>query len=582
MNCPGENVSCSTDKLACTFDSRPILNTDTCTVIVTARTTVWEVDSDSYDIDIWHIIKLEPPKNVRAETIPFSNHLRVKWDRPEPHYFGSHIIHCQVKNAQNVVNATSGKKTLYGSLTTEVVKPCTNYTVSVRCALDKSPWSEWSLKETVLSLLNVSAVRLNLWRKTEPPNVFGTRRVVLMWKGISPSCKAIDGYRLEVFSGGNPKPISLFNTTRVKLSISMGEEAHIITLAAFRGHIIFPTEITYVPATKESVPQVGKLQALVHHGKLAVSWVPPVQPVSVYIVDWSMEGTTHNWIATRFTNISLTGLQSCKRYNVAVTPLFHDKTGLENSVQICSSEGAPGNVSIGVEPQDKSARVNWNVVPMTECSGMVINYTVFYWNNTGPVLNVTVGSHNQEVLLEGLHPSMHYSLYVTASAVTGATNSTVSSFSTKKYSVTFITTLCVSGGLFAVLVLFTGLCCIIQWKSYLGKVVPDPGLSSLALWTPQNCQKKHFPVTQQVCPSTDSNERERIFPCEVGTMASYISYSSLGGKDQQAEDKGLMDDQTEEELSSGPTSKALIEWEPREGKTQPVLASMDHIEMTMC
>ena len=45
------NVSCSTDKLSCTFD-RTAFNP--CTVTVRARTIAWEVDSDSYQVDLWN------------------------------------------------------------------------------------------------------------------------------------------------------------------------------------------------------------------------------------------------------------------------------------------------------------------------------------------------------------------------------------------------------------------------------------------------------------------------------------------------------------------------------------------------
>ncbi|XP_062334546.1 interleukin-31 receptor subunit alpha-like, partial [Osmerus eperlanus] len=561
--CIGElyNVSCSTDKLSCTFDRT---SSNPCTVTVRAKTIAWEVDSNSYQLDLWNTVKPEPPENVKADMIPFSNHLKVKWDRPEGKSFYFSIINCQVKYAQYMVNTTIDKQALSGNLTIEVMEPCTNHTISVRCNLGKGHWSEWSREATVLSHLKVNAVQLHLWRKIEAPDDSGTRRVLFMWKGISALCKAIDGYSLEVFSGGSLKPSSLFNTTQDTLSVLLGKAAHIVTLTAFHGDILFQEQSTYVPATGESLPQVKELHALVLRGDFVVTWAPPDQPVSTYVVDWNTEVGPHNWIDTRNTNILLTGLLSCQLYNVSVTPLFHDRSGQENRVQICSSEGVPGIVSTDVIPQDISARVNWTVLPKTECRGAVVNYTVFYWNNIGPKLNITVERHKQEVLLEGLQPGMHYSFYVTANTVTRATNSSVTSFFTNKYDLFFIKTLSVCGGLFIICVLFTGLCCVIQWKSILGKMVPDPGHSSLAQWLSQNSQQKHFLMTQQMCPSNKPHEHEKIYHCKVDTMASDSSFESGGDKEQPAGAMKFIGAQPEEELSSGCGSRTFCEWEPRE------------------
>ena len=65
-------------------------------------------------------------------------------------------------------------------------------------------------------------------------------------------CKAVDGYSLEVFSGSSLKPSSLFNTTQDTLSVLLGKAAHIVTLTAFHGDIIFQEQSTHVPATGES------------------------------------------------------------------------------------------------------------------------------------------------------------------------------------------------------------------------------------------------------------------------------------------------------------------------------------------
>lgn len=48
----------------------------------------------------------------------------------------------------------------------------------------------------------------------------------------------------------------------------------------------------------------------------------------------------------------------------------------------------PGNVNISnVEPYDKSASVSWIVESREACSGAVVNYTIFYYTQKGPLLS---------------------------------------------------------------------------------------------------------------------------------------------------------------------------------------------------
>lgn len=42
----------------------------------------------------------------------------------------------------------------HGKVTIEKVESCSNYTFSVRCALDKAPWSDWSQKIVLTTKLN--------------------------------------------------------------------------------------------------------------------------------------------------------------------------------------------------------------------------------------------------------------------------------------------------------------------------------------------------------------------------------------------------------------------------------------------
>uniref|UniRef100_A0A4W5QKS6 Fibronectin type-III domain-containing protein n=1 Tax=Hucho hucho TaxID=62062 RepID=A0A4W5QKS6_9TELE len=570
--------NCSSESMSCTFKSLPMLSKRNY-ITVRAESTDWETISDTLKLNPWDTVEIDPPKNVRV--VPLPARLRVEWERPGGTYFFAQVIHCQVKYAKHVMDTSMNTVAKTASVTSVEVEPCTNHTVSVRCALDKAPWSEWSRQVTVLSSLNVSTVHLDLWRKMDAPENTGTRTVHLMWKGISPACKAIDGYRLTYMADEKHIPDRHLDTVVDKASITVDQRAYRVTLAAYRGDTTFSEQSIYVPAVGQSLPQVKGAQASAHDGDIHVSWaVPPLYPVHSYIIDWTTDGDTYTWLQSQDTHISLTGLQPFKLYNITVTPLYDDKTGLEKVIQICSIQRAPGNISsVDVHVQDKSAQVNWNAVSQSKCSGDVINYTVFYKTETQPELNVTVNSWKQGVTLEPLQPDTRYSVHVMARAVTGATNSSVIHFTTSRYGRTFIIMSCVFGGFGVITVLVTGLFCVIQWKRFKGKIMPNPRLSSLEFWSSQDCHK----IQPFNNPSELETFCERIYPCEVNTIMDNIM-GSTSTEDEDIQDMGkeTVCDQTER-WSSGFGSWTFCDSQPREESSNlglaptclPLLAQQD-------
>ena len=67
----------------------------------------------------------------------------------------------------------------------------------------------------------------------------------------------------------------------------------------------------HVDLCVSGLPQVKDLHASVLRGDVMVTWAPPDQPVSTYVVDWNTKVGPHNWIDTSNTNILLTGTVGC-------------------------------------------------------------------------------------------------------------------------------------------------------------------------------------------------------------------------------------------------------------------------------
>lgn len=121
----------------------------------------------------------------------------------------------------------------------------------------------------------------------------------------------------------------------------------------------------------------------------------------------------------------------------------------------------PGTITIiNVQTEDKSALVSWTVKSQEACSGVVVNYTVFYTTENGTqlsksttdlkfeiewrhylsrhscpgfLLDVTVDGTQQKIFLKDLKPKTQYSVYVTATALTGTTKSNEWSIITKRF-----------------------------------------------------------------------------------------------------------------------------------------------------
>lgn len=490
LSVPSLSEICSSHVKTCIFTDTAgkipfVVNT---TVIVRAKTAAWEVNSDPQTFYPYHILKITPPKlNITA----LSNALLVEWTRSS--IKKSEKCHCEVRYNKWVLRKTLDPEPI-STIIIEKLEPCTNYKISVRCALDHAPWSDWSQEKTVLTKLNKSDVKLRLWRQVAKPDKNGVRQVRTMWTEIPSTCQGTFTHIVKQTSykehmrGVNYADILCGNSTCV---VDVNQDAHRLNLTVFHNEALLAEDSVYVPAIGESLPQVTDMQTSTLDGVILVSWKAPVQPVSGYMIDWTHNGNQYYWKESKYTNITLFDLLYKKPYNITVTPLFDDKTGHgTEALQICSRMEDPGNVTIiDVQTKDKSALVRWNMKSQEECSGVVVNYTIFYMTQNGPQLNVTVDHTKREITLKDLNPKTQYSVYVEAIALTGTTKSSERHFNTKKFDPMLITALSVCGSIVIVLVLSLGLCCAVQWKKFKEKPVPNPGLSSVALWPSASHQK---------------------------------------------------------------------------------------------
>ncbi|XP_074541367.1 interleukin-6 receptor subunit beta-like [Halichoeres trimaculatus] len=522
--CTSYNTSC-THEYGGRIVTKINFNSKNISFTVRAKSADFEAYSETQEVlRLYHMWKMIRPK-IGVST--HSDHLLVNWNYT---HFSSGVVKCQVR--YNKVNTAKSPeqvkiKTLSpkekGELTFGNLESCSTYIFTVRCAFEKAPWSDWSFEKRALTQLHMTKVKLQLWRKISDSLKNGSRKVQVMWTGIPSTCKDALTYSIKLTplkqhtKRANTKTIPCGNSP---CDVEVGKDAHRITLTVLRNDTSVEDSV-YVPAVGESLPEVTDIQASTLEGVILVSWKAPVQPVSGYVIDYTHDGNQYHWKESKYTNITLTDLQDKTRYNITVTPLLNGTTGHSTrALPICSSVGAPANITItDVQGDDKRAVVSWDVRSEVDCRGAIVGYTVFYSTQNGPELNVSLDGSKQFVYLKDLTPDTQYHVYIKASALTGTTQSSEWLFTTRKFDPKLLTAFLVCGGLTMVLLLFLCVCCASRWKKISEKPIPNPGLSSVALWSSSGSQEGMLAIQPFSCPTESCCDR--VYPEELeGTQVS--------------------------------------------------------------
>ncbi|XP_041814733.1 interleukin-31 receptor subunit alpha-like [Chelmon rostratus] len=588
-SCPPQSEICSSHQTTCTSnyvdisDKMPLAWPSS--VVVIARSAAWNASSDPYEFNPFNILKITRPN---VSVVAVSDHLSVEWNVTS---FSERKLHCQVKYAKAadegtpewVLNMTLETKEEKGEMSVENVESCRNYTFAVRCALAEAPWSDWSQERTVLTKLNKGDVELHLWRKVAEADRNGVRKVHAMWTEIPSTCQDTFTYTVrqtpyrEHVTGGNHTDTLCGSSV---CDIDVNQDAHRINLRIFHDDFLFVEDSVYVPSIGESLPRVTDIRTSTLERVILVSWKAHAQPVSGYMIDYTHDGNQYHWKQTTYTNATLFDLLDKKPYDITVTPLFGDKTGHgTQALPTCSRVGDPGNVTITeLKAKDKSVLVRWTVKSQEACSGVVVDYTIFYGTQEGPPLNVTVESTTQDIILKGLNPETQYRVYIKATALTGTSKSSERLFKTKRFDPRLSAALGVSGGILIVLVLSLGLCCAIQWQKFKEKPVPDPGNSSVALWSSTSHEKGICPFQPFHNPS--ESFCDRIYTAEAQRPST--SPPAAGSNDNPDGDQNMREEYGDPATVLAPHIQNEVPAEPVEthhpsfpGETTELLCSED-------
>uniref|UniRef100_A0A8C5CU89 Ig-like domain-containing protein n=1 Tax=Gadus morhua TaxID=8049 RepID=A0A8C5CU89_GADMO len=504
--CSDQKIAyCNSGTTSCVFKILPVLARNF-SIVVKANSSSWEVKSDVYSFDPFQICKLCWKIKNQLHVTAHVSYLLVGWNQSDA--IGN-VIHCQVRYMSQSFDTF-----IRAWVTIEGVESCVVYTVSARCAVDRSPWSEWSLEHTAVTLLNPKTFQFNLWRKVVQQKSSGVREVKVMWT-VRRLCRNTDAI------------------------------------------LIIVIYVTVIPLNNPSFNH--DIQASAHGGIIQVNWQAPRHNVSGYIVDWTDDGKTYFWKRSNHTETKLYDLRDFRLYNITVTPVFSNKTGHgKKAPQVCSRRR--GNCAIYISelrPEDTRAYVRWKIEAEDKCSTAVENFTVFCRQVEKRVIGVMVES--RKAVLENLKQSTKYGVIVIAMGHTGNISSTETHFQTQKHGLKLLQSLIYNN-----VINFT-----LRYKTFLGKMVPNPGHSSLALWPSQSNQK----VSQ---PLEGETRCVRVYPYEWDGARDCLVPPYLGD-DSNPETAG---EETEWAVPT-PEGSSLSAGEDSETPTEEVELSADQAGLSV-
>ncbi|XP_063735028.1 granulocyte colony-stimulating factor receptor isoform X2 [Eleginops maclovinus] len=383
----------------------------------------------------------------------------------------------------------------------------TQYLAQIRVRYQQSPWSEWSSRQSGVTLETAPAGRLDSWMKVSGDQLHKQLNIQLFWKP-SKQFRA-NGQNLSYIVSGKKLPVTNGKVCSTKgnyCTFQLPERAKKIYLSAVNAAgKSSPTEVRiHLPKDRAVVSDVSVIPQ--DDRSLLVQWKNLVSSTLIgFVVDWrpllktDLSLTQFEITDRNQTRLVITGsFEPYKPYGISVYPRFKDGIGLPQTVNAYSRQKAPSMVpKIQIKKSWQShVELTWDEIPLDQRNGIIQSYKVFYCDKKGTINVVSAEPGERRVVLKGLNTESLYEAFMMVSTSGGSMNGSTIQFNMDPFdAVTVVTTLIVSGvGLSLVLIIIV-MTCFSNHKRLKGRfwpAVPDPANSSIKRWTSESTQDSHL------------------------------------------------------------------------------------------
>lgn len=483
--------------------------------------------------------KFDPPKILTVEAVPKRyGCLRLSWSLSQHQAW---MRDCRLNLEVRLKTADSSQWSGQ-PISMSRVKPTrpldqcrllhgTQYLAQIRVRYQQSPWSEWSRRQSGVTLESAPTGRLDSWMKLSGDHVHKQLLVHLFWK---PSKLFRANSQNVSYTVSLQKPPGekgkVCSTTGSYCTFQLPRKAKKVYLRAVNAAgKSSPTEVR-VYRLKGGLTVISAVTAIPHDERaLRVQWRNmDISSLTGYVVEWrpllkaDFSLTKFEIVDRNQSSLIITGsLEPYKPYGISVYPRFKDGLGLPQTVNAYSRQKAPSIVpKIQIKKTWQSnVELTWDEIPLEQRNGIVQSYKVFYWDEKGPIRVVNVDPRERRVLLKDLNTVSVYEAFVMVNTFGGSLNGSTIHFKIEPFdAVTVVMIVTATGVGLSLLTIFIVMTCFSNSRRLKGRlwpVVPDPANSSITSWTSESSQYTH--------PAWDSDEPNPVF-------LSHLSFLDLSMK----------------------------------------------------
>ncbi|KAL3059818.1 hypothetical protein OYC64_014419 [Pagothenia borchgrevinki] len=387
------------------------------------------------------------------------------------------------------------------------LRPGTQYLAQIRVRYQQSPWSEWSRRQSGVTLETAPTGRLDSWTKVSGDHLHKQLNIQLFWKP-SKQFRA-NGQNVSYIVSGKKLPAANGKVCSTKgnyCTFQLPERAKKVYLravnAAGRSR---PTEVRiYRPKDRAVVSGVSVIPQ--DDRSLLVQWKSLVSStLTGFVVEWrpllktDLSLTQFEITDRNKTSLVITGsFEPYKPYGISVYPRFKDGIGLPQTVNAYLRQKAPSMVpKIQIKKSWQShVELTWDEIPLDQRNGNIQSYKVFYCDKQGTINVVGAEPEERRVVLKGLNTESVYEAFMMVSTSGGSSKGSTIRFKIEPFDavavVTFSTVLGVGMSFLLIIVVMTCFSNQKRLKLHFWPAVPDPANSSIKRWTSESTQDSHL------------------------------------------------------------------------------------------